>query len=77
MSLVFLCMAENLLLTEVFVYGSGVCTVDPSLPTAQSPLLQQAVLLAQEEAQAKHEPLQLVSFSMFCVFATCLLERLV
>ncbi|KAL8453247.1 hypothetical protein Emag_001979 [Eimeria magna] len=39
-------------------------TMDPSLPTAQSPLLQQAVLLAQQEAEAKKEPLNLDLASM-------------
>ncbi|KAL8428460.1 hypothetical protein Efla_003276 [Eimeria flavescens] len=38
--------------------------MDPSLPTAQSPLLQQAVLLAQQEADAKKEPLNLDLASM-------------
>ncbi|KAL8451852.1 hypothetical protein Emed_001732 [Eimeria media] len=38
--------------------------MDPSLPTAQSPLLQQAVLLAQQEAEAKKEPLNLDLASM-------------
>ena len=40
--------------------------MDPSLPTAQSPLLQQAVLLAQQEADAKKEPLNLASEKMLC-----------
>ncbi|CDJ43228.1 hypothetical protein, conserved [Eimeria tenella] len=34
--------------------------MDPSLPAAQSPLLQQAILLAQQEAEAKKEPFNLV-----------------
>ncbi|CDJ58975.1 hypothetical protein EMWEY_00054930, partial [Eimeria maxima] len=38
--------------------------MDPSLPAAQSPLLQQAILLAQQEAEAKKEPLNLDLGSM-------------